>query len=323
MNKTLIFFCISCCLVIFSIIVICTGPIISNILVEVAGWKLLNNCKSYSDSRKYFDEKNLVTDDLKKELLKYLKEGQHLCERRNAFVGLEYASVIVDLFFGVLCSLLSLLHYFGKGKYFEKVTGIIGLTCGIIGFILTFIYIIYSGYIFTNDGPGKNYNVFSYTSTITLSRLSDKGGNIIKLNKERAFAEWDGSKYKCLYYDANDEDSFYSKYSDLGKKQYNYHKDYKYPDSSSEYKNNVCLKSTWNNALSVCTSPITAKVPNCNKLYYSVDSIDTLYYKYLYDKWVTSIIFGCFIIVLNLGLAGFGFLLFTQTEGSSGPVAVK
>ena len=317
MNKTLIFLCISCCLVIFSIIVICTGPIISG-GIGSGGWRN-QNCQRFSDRHKDVDEKNRVTGDLKDELLKYLKEGQHLCEREKAMYGLEYASLIFDLFFGVLCSLLSLLHYFGKGNYFEKVTGIIGLACGIIGFVLTLIYIIYSGYIFTNDGPGKDYDdYFSSLPAASSSPISHFDNSaIIKLDKERAFAELDGSKYKCLYYDADDEDSFYAKYSDLGKKQYNYHKDFKYP--SSEFSN--CILTS---PLGECKNPRTIKVLNCNKLYFNLNGNNgEIYYKYMYDKWVTSIIFGCFIFVLNLGLAGFGFLLFTQTEGSSGHVAVK
>jgi hypothetical protein len=319
MNKTLIFFCISCCLVIFSIIVICTGPIITKDLGST-NWRN-QNCQRFSDRHKDVDEKNRVTGDLKDELLKYLKEGQHLCEREKAMYGLEYASLIFDLFFGVLCSLLSLLHYFGKGNYFEKVTGIIGLACGIIGFILTLIYIIYSGYIFTNDGPGKDYDGYFSSVPASSSSISHRSGGVIKLDKERAFAEWDGSKYKCLYYDANNEDSFYAKYNDLGKKQYNYHKDFEYPDSSSEFSKSACKLSS---PLAECQNPRTSKVSNCNKLYYNGNGNNgAIYYKYMYDKWVTSIIFGCFIIVLNLGLAGFGFLLFSQTEGSSGHVAVK
>jgi hypothetical protein len=329
MNKTLIFFCISCCLVIFSIIVICTGPIITRAIPNSDKWKN-QNCQEYSDRHKYYDEKNIVTGDLKEKFLKYLKEGQHLCERQKAMYGLEYASFILDLFFGVLCSLLSLLHYFGKGNYFEKVTGIIGLACGTIGFILTFIYIIYSGYIFTNDGPGQYYDISIVpTSSVQLYHMYTFGK--YKLDKERAFAEWDGSKYKCFYYDVGDEDyedSFYVKYSDLGKKQYNYHKDFAYPDSSSEYNN--CMVRMYNtngvprSPFFACRTPITDKNPNCNKFYYDEFSeANEFTNKYMYDKWVTSIIFGCFIFVLNLGLAGFGFLLFSQTEGSSGHVAVK
>jgi hypothetical protein len=243
--------------------------------------------------------------------------------------GLEYAALISDLVFGFSCALLSLLHFFGVGKSFENITGLIGLISGVIGFILTLIYIIYSGYIFTNDGPGKYYGRYFSSVPASSSSISHRSGGVIKLDKERAFAEWDGSKYKCLYYDTDDEDSFYAKYNDFGKKQYNYHKDFEYPDSSSEYNNNGCFVSNFvsplpRSPLAACKNPITDKDPDCNKLYYSGNSKnDEFYYKYIYDKWVTSIIFGCFIIVLNLGLAGFGFLLFSQTEGSSGHVAVK
>ena len=38
--------------------------------------------------------------------------------------------------------------------------------------------------------------------------------------------------------------------------------------------------------------------------------------KYLYDNWVTNIIFGCFIIACNIGLAIFGFLVFKNSDGS-------
>ena len=321
MNKTLIFFCISCCLLIFSIIVICTGPVITSVVD--GSWKN-RNCRHYSDQRKYVDDKNLVTGDLKDEYLKHLKKGQHLCERQKAMYGLEYASLVSDLFFGVLCSLLSLLHYFGIGKYCEKVTGIIGLACGIIGFILTFIYIIYSGYIFTHDGPGKEYDLYEGLTGVSspIGHYNYYSG-IYKLDKDRAFAEWKDTKYECLYYDKDkdDEDSFYAKYNDLGKKQYNYHKDYEF--STSEYKNCKVGRSTISKSICGSTSRLTS-FPNCKKLYYSSNSGEnSISNKYEYDKWVTSIIFGCFIIALNLGLAIFGFLLFSQSDGTSGHVAVK
>jgi len=325
MNKTLIFFCISCCLLIFSIIVVCTGPIITGIVG--GSWKN-QNCQRYSDHRKHIDDEKIISDkNIRDEFKKYLKQGQHLCERQKAMYGLEYASLVSDLFFGVLCSLLSLLHYFGIGKYCEKVTGIIGLACGIIGFVLTLIYIIYSGYIFTNDGKGKYYD---FTTPLSTTKSHYSYGTI-KLNKERAFAEWKDNKYECLYYKEDDEDSFYAKYNDLGKKQYNYHKDFELADSNSEYQN--CKLSVLSSVpspvftsspLLSCINPITNKIPNCNKIYYSGNSRnDQISNKYDYDKWVTSIIFGCFIIALNLGLALFGFLLFSQSDGTSGHVAVK
>ena len=136
MNKTLIFLCISCTLIVFSIITICTGPILTGSL-SASNWRN-QNCQHYADHRKHIDDEKIIPDKtVRDEYKKYLKKGQHLCERQKAMYGLEYASFISDLFFGVLCGLLSLLHYFGTGKYCEKVTGIIGLACGIIGFILT------------------------------------------------------------------------------------------------------------------------------------------------------------------------------------------
>ena len=334
MNKTLIFLCISCALIIFSIITICTGPILTGNF----DWKN-NNCQHYADHHKYIDSKTYATGILKDDYLKYLKKGQHLCERQKAMYGLEYASFISDLFFGVLCCLLSLLHYFGIGKVFEKVTGIIGLACGIIGFILTFIYIIYSGYIFTNDGPGKEYDFSSTSEPGTSSVNPYSSSSIIKLNKDRVFAEWKDNKYECLYFEKDNEDSFYAKYNDLGKKQYNYHKDFEFEDddSDSDYENCRINKFPVYNALtdigtstifSFCKSPDISTNKNednkdCKYIYFENSYSDEVYFKYIYDKWVTAIIFGCFIIVLNLGLALFGFLLFKQTDGQSGPVTLQ
>ena len=334
MNKTLIFLCISCALIIFSIITICTGPILTGNF----DWEKNKNCQHYADHHKFIDSKTYGTGILKDDYLKYLKKGQHLCERQNAMYGLEYASFISDLFFGVLCCLLSLLHYFGIGKVFEKVTGIIGLACGIIGFILTLIYIIYSGYIFTNDGPGKKYDFTSTSEPSTSSENPYGSSSIIKLNKDRVFAEWKDNKYECLYFEKDNENSLYAKYNDLGKKQYNYHKDFEFAADDSDYKNCRLNKFSpyygtltgvhTSNIFSFCKSPDISTNKNnnnkeCKYIYFDNSNSDDIVYKYGYDKWVTAIIFGCFIIVLNLGLALFGFLLFKQTDGQSGPVTLQ
>ena len=65
--------------------------------------------------------------------------------------GLEYSSLIIDVIVGFICAVLGLLHYFDVAKPFEKISGLIGLGSGIVGFILTLTYIYYSGYIFIND----------------------------------------------------------------------------------------------------------------------------------------------------------------------------
>ena len=320
MNKTLIFFCLACALLFLSIVTICTAPIINHVL-DFDGNQ---NCQIYADTK---DKTDGLTDKEKD----ILDRGKNLCNRRKAMYGLEYASFISDLILGFICALLSLLHFFGVGNNFEKFTGIIGLICGIIGFILTLIYIIYSGYIFTHDGYGS-YSVSSYN------------GNVYKLDKDRKYAEWDDSKnqYNCLYYDKDDDTAIYAKYQDLGKKQYNYHKDFSFPDDDSEYKK--CKRTSFDTS-SLPTPPTPPQNPsnpiriedlckdpllstsvyaitlNCKNLYY--DGEDNFSNKYLYDRWVTTIIFGCFIIALNLGLAIFGFLLFNQAGGSSGFVSAQ
>ena len=324
MNKTLIFFCLACALLFLSIVTICIAPIINGLIGRGDDDWGNENCQIYADTK---DKTDGLTDK-EKDLL---DRGKNLCNRQKAMYGLEYASFISDLILGFICALLSLLHFFGVGNSFEKFTGIIGLICGIIGFILTLIYIIYSGYIFTHDGGiSYSYSGLSYS------------GSFYKLDKDRKFAEWDDSKsqYKCLYYDKDDIPALYAKYQDMGKKQYNYHKDYYFSESDSEYRNckigqsftdsngsplNFNLES--NDIISFCqdSSQNSIKIKGngktCENLYY--EEIDDFGNKYKYDRWVTTIIFGCFIIALNLGLAIFGFLLFNQAGGSSGFVSAQ
>ena len=217
--------------------------------------------------------------------------------------GLEHASFILDVILGFLCLILGLLHYFDVGKPFEKVTGIIGLATGIIQFILTLVYICYSGYIFTNDGPESN--------------------SLLKADKDGVIATWDDSKnlYKCDYYDKDDKYSIYAKYNDLGKKIYNYDKDYYQAENTDKVKKCV-FSSTIEHFDEACESgdgyvkgtDSTNKQQDCDKLY-SISFTTDVENKYLYDRWVTTIIFACFIIACDIGLAIFGFFLF-KSDGS-------
>ena len=324
MNKGLIFLCLSCGLLVLTIITICVAPIITGNLGS--GWGQLN-CQYFADAHKNTEDDSSKTKDQKDKELKTIDKLKHLCDREKAMYGLEYASLISDLVFGFSCTLLSLLHFFGVGKNFEKITGIIGLISGVIGFILTFIYIIYSGYIFTNDGPKKEDDIDSFI------RSGSSSGKP-KLDKNREFAKWDGSKYECLFYDKDDDDddSLYPKWNDLGKKQYNYHKDFVFADADTEYQKcqleNAGITVTYNTDFQdLCKNnipAITTKISNCDSEYIFYDNDENdVSNKYQYDKWVTSIIFGCIIILLNLGLAVFGFLIFKESDSSSGLVSLK
>ena len=182
MNKTL-FLIFSGAIVIFSIICICSGPIINGVIPSSDIWKTLN-CKMYSDDYKELKEKSNDKDEIED-----AKKDKNECYRKKAMYGLEYSSLIIDVISGFVCLILGLLHYFDIAKPFEKITGIIGLSTGIIGFILTLVYVCYSGFIFTND-------------------TSDE----FKTNDDLAFAQFeDGKGYKCLFYKEKDEYSIYAK----------------------------------------------------------------------------------------------------------------
>ena len=194
MKKTL-FLILSGAIVIFSIICICSAPIINRVIPSSDYWKTIN-CQKLTDDYKEAKKGN------DKDTIERAKKAKNRCNRDKAMYGLEYSSLIIDVICGFICTVLGLLHYFDIAKPFEKVTGIIGLATGIIGFILTLFYVIYSAYIFSND-PSYEY----------------------KREKDLAFAKFEDNKgYKCLFYKDKDEDSIYAKYSDLGKKQYNYNK---------------------------------------------------------------------------------------------------
>ena len=146
MNKTVIFLFIAIAVLIFSIICVSVAPIMNDILGKFTRWGKFN-CKYYADQAKYSDS---LDEKFKEEKLR------NLCYRQNAMYGLEYSSFIIDLGLGFICAQLALLHYFQIGKSFEKITGLIGLIGGGIGFILTLVYVCFSGYIFNNDAAFKN-----------------------------------------------------------------------------------------------------------------------------------------------------------------------
>jgi hypothetical protein len=305
MKKTL-FLALSAAIVIFSIISICCAPIINGILTESSSWKT-DNCKLESDEYKNLKKTSGTTDaDLKEQ-----KKKLNRCNRHKAMYGLEYSSLILDVTLGSICAILGLLHYFDVAKPFEKITGIIGLATGVIGFVLTLVYVCYSGYIFTKETAPATYE-----SELVISSNSQ----IIKLNGDVAFAKKDGSGFKCLYYKKDKTNSVLAKYSDLGKKQYNYEKKRHYPKDNDEFNKADCQidPDTAYDGCSISehyseTLSPTA-INNCNYLYLDKKA-NGFGNKYLFDRWVTTIIFSCFIMACCIGLAIFGFLLF-KSDGS-------
>ena len=326
MQRTL-FLIFSACILIFSIISLCTAPIINKVLTEASDWNT-NNCKQKSDFYKNAKDNSGNSD----EYLKYLKKDRNLCNRQKAMYGLEYSSLILDVSLGFICAILGLLHFFDVGKSFQKYSGIIGLVTGIILFILTLVYVIYSGYIFTHDitenyddNSDLEFDPSNYGSPFTTyPQYAYFSDNLIKLNGDGAFAKLEsGVKYKCLYYDKDDYKSFFAKYNDLGKKQYNYEKKRNYPESDEYSHCDVSISLAYSGCNgndgyfsdSSSTPFYTYNGKQCEYLYLEKHATG-IGNKYLYDMWVTTIIFSCFIIACAIGLAIFGFLLFKNSDGS-------
>ena len=257
--------------------------------------------------------------------------------------GLEYASLNINVFCGFTCAILGLLLYLNVNN-FGKITGLIGLGSGALAFVLTFVYIIESGTIFTQHVDGKDYDNFG----------DPYNGVEIRIDSDGAFLEWDDSKksYVCIFYKKDNPDSLYRRYSDYGNKYLNYNSDIRFATDKKNYKyinNGVsCLigdpRSSFVGATSfyegcklldegnVKYSSSNAKQPyysyssllatqkegDCDKLFYIDTSIDSYNHLNSYDKYVTSLVLGCFIFLLDIGLAIFGFLLFKEGNGTSG-----
>ena len=139
--------------------------------------------------------------------------------------------------------------------------------------------------------------------------------------------------YKYNYNkDDKKENKYYdkAKYKDLGKKQYNYDsKRYKeYLESTDPSSIKSCSKE---GARTYCTDfdghetytehnyEGEAKTGDWEYIwkYNYIENSDNTN-KYIYDRWLTSIILSAFICLCNIGVALFGVLIFLNGDFSSG-----
>ena len=241
--KNLIFLCVAGCIFIFSVIVLNFAPSINGLIgkgyYNIWGSPLLSfgfadyPCSGYTDE--YNDIKDGVTpysgtQEEKEKYLDQLKDGKNDCLRKKAYIGLEFSAFIIDVIFSFVCAILGLLLY--SGNNIGKIVGLIGLASGAVGFVLTFVYIIYSGIVFNNDVVDKNYISANPYSGLKLATKSDG-----------AVLEWKDNKYVCIFYDKDNKDKLYRKFSNYGVKYLNYfHLNGKDKDDEY-YKYNQCLIS--------------------------------------------------------------------------------
>ena len=290
MGKGIIFFACSCCILVLTIVNLSIGPIING-KVDIEGTE---NCKQLKDLH------DAQTGDDK---YGYQWESDR-CVREKGMHDMEYTSFIFDVVIGFVCSLIGLLHIFEVKKDFVSNTGLIGLICGVIGFVLTLVYVIFNGLVYT-----------SYYDN-----------HILKADGDGIVAELSGDKYKCKYFDEKgNTHALYAKYSDLGKKQYNYDKDLQktlienlncvvgYSDGSSTGWNSLDLED-------LCGDEETfdptdhGMTTSCKNLYGYHNSISGITNKDKSDRFLTTLILSLFVCLANIGLALFGFLLF-RTPG--------
>lgn len=280
MSKGLIFFCCSCAILLFTIINLSVGPIIHG---KVNGDWGTANCEYWKD---IYDESPQKGDELK-----YGHEwAKDHCIRKKAMHDMEYTSFIFNAVIGYVCATLGLLHLFDVKKEFVSKTGLIGLGCGIVGFVFSFVYVIFNGLVYTTY----------YDSSSLYKRDSDG-----------VFAEKKGNEYECIYFDSeHNKHALIAKYSDLIQKQYNYNKDL---DESLGKINSNCKIAP--SSLSCGTNGKIALISGCDKLYVNVDYLNIgVTNKDKSDRFLTTLILSLFVCLANIGLAIFGFLLF-RTPG--------
>ena len=285
MGKGLLFFCCSCCILVLTIINLSVGPIVSGTVGQNWG---LENCKLYQDTKD--DAEEAAGGNLPDEAEKNLQSIIDRCTRVKGMHDMEYTAFIFDVVIGFVCGLIGLLHLFDLKKDFVSNTGLSGLICGIVGFALTFVYVIFNGIVFTSKYSGE---------------LERDGDGI--------FAEGDYSttKYKCLNYDAEDHYWGYAKFSDLNKKQYNYKHDF-YDDAAENCMDDGTYaqkckgdKQSSSKEFNVGGTLITNQ---CTKIYAKAENEITN--KDKFDRFLTALILSLVVCLANIGLALFGFLLF-------------
>ena len=273
------FFVVSCVILIFSIINLSIGPVINRQLTNYGN----SNCKKKVDDYDDAKEKN---PDMSEEEKKEKELDIRRCRNRKAMSNMEYTSFIFNIFISFVCVLLGL---YGLQKETIPKTGYIGMGCGIVGLILTLVYVIYNGVVYTNY----------YSSS-----------NIYKVDGDGAFAEYDEEKngYECFYYKKDDTEGIIAKYSDLIKSQYNYNYDLKKSFQTPEKILCIGSPSSCKSNEYINGRQSYGEGLYCTKLYYSQSFENYTNYD-LSARFLTVLLLSILILLCYCGLIFSGFML--------------
>lgn len=231
-----------------------------------------------------------MSDDDKEEYEKSIRE----CKNKKAMHNMEYTSCIFNVVISFICILLG-IH--GLQKELIPKTGMIGMGCGVVGFILTFVYVIYNGVVSTNYYPNPNY----------------------KTDGKGAFAELDGNKYKCFYFKKKgDTNALYAKYADLVKSQYNYNKDLDDSFEKDKIKKGCrdvydIIRTCANQEYITDTASFIYEDGQCPYLYYH-EEYEDYSNRDIGSRFLTLLILSIFILLYYCGLVFSGFMIMRETS---------
>ena len=295
MNENLFFLIFACCLFSISVITITIAPIVSKAHTSFFdGWGT-TNCQILEDDLDF--KKSVGEFEEYRNVLTIEERIVDECRYHNTMYSLEYSAMIIDVSLGFIVAFLALINYIEPGNNFKPITGILGLATGVICLVITGVYLGYSSYIFDNQ-------------TVR---------TIQKLYSNKAAFKWNGQKYVPDYDETealSDNDEKYIKVKDLGKKQYNYDSEIYQAskDTRSEYSG--CQSGGTPNEV------MNYNGKTCEYVWQGAQN-DSVENKFLYDRWLTTIIFSALICVLGICLGLFGFLVFNQEPGQIGSETPK
>jgi hypothetical protein len=278
-----------------SVITITIAPIVSKAHTSFFdGWGT-TNCQILEDDLDF--KKSVGEFEEYRNVLTIEERIVDECRYHNTMYSLEYSAMIIDVSLGFIVAFLALINYIEPGNNFKPITGILGLATGVICLVITGVYLGYSSYIFDNQ-------------TVR---------TIQKLYSNKAAFKWNGQKYVPDYDETealSDNDEKYIKVKDLGKKQYNY--------DSEIYQASKDTRSEYSGCQSGGTPNEVMKYngKTCEYDWQGAQN-DSVENKFLYDRWLTTIIFSALICVLGIGLGLFGFLVFNQEPGQIGSETPK
>ena len=290
MSPNFFFLLFASCLFCISIITINIAPIISKAHSSFfEGWGT-TNCQIAETELDYM--KSIGAYDEYKNIQKIEERKIDECYQRNIMYNLEYAAVIIDISLSFIIAFLALINYLEPRNNLKKTIGIFGLAIGVICAVITGVYLGYSSYIFVNH-PKRDTTI---------------------LYSNKASWRWNEEKYIPNYNEqdvSSDNDKQFIKIKDLGEKQYNYDSEIYQALKEPQSEVSRCMSPTRPKERVTDSNDRTCQYIWLNDIQNLNESVEN---KFLYDRWITTIIFSAIICVLGIGLCIFSLLLFSNDQ---------